>query len=165
MGRLRITATPQLPYQPARTSPGSAIVVTAVRRQCARHRPASPFPVLRHSVLPQLKHGMAKAALGLREGWRGMRSGKSLAGVVRLPRSVAEEVGASLAGRPHDPGALVFTAPMGGPLSRADFVKWHFKPVVSRASEALAELPTAQRPRRCRTACGSTTCGTPAPAC
>jgi integrase len=38
---------------------------------------------------------------------------------VRLPRSVAEEVAASLAGRPHHREALVFTAPMGGPLSRA----------------------------------------------
>jgi integrase len=63
-----------------------------------------------------------------------------------VPRSVAEEVGASLAGRPHDPDALVFTAPMGGPLGRADFVKWHFKPAVGRANEALAKLPTDQRP-------------------
>jgi hypothetical protein len=33
---------------------------------------------------------------------------------VRLPRSVAEEVAASLAGRPQDREALVFTAPMVG---------------------------------------------------
>jgi integrase len=65
---------------------------------------------------------------------------------VRMPRSVAEEVGAALAGRPHDPDALVFTAPMGGALGRADFVKWHFKPAVRRTNEAIAKLPTDQRP-------------------
>jgi integrase len=65
---------------------------------------------------------------------------------VRMPRSVAEEVGASLANGPHDQDALVFTAPMGGPLSRADFVKWHFKPAVRRANEAIAKLPKGERP-------------------
>jgi integrase len=65
---------------------------------------------------------------------------------VRMPRSVAEEVGASLAGRPHDPDALVFTAPMGGPLGRADFVKYHFKPAITRANEAITKLPRDHRP-------------------
>jgi integrase len=65
---------------------------------------------------------------------------------VRMPRSVAEEVGAALAARPQDQGALVFTAPMGGPLGRADFVRSHFKPAVRRANEALAKLPKDQRP-------------------
>jgi hypothetical protein len=40
----------------------------------------------------------------------------------------------------------VFTAPMGGPLGRADFVRSHFKPAVRRANEALAKLPKDQRP-------------------
>jgi integrase len=65
---------------------------------------------------------------------------------VRMPRSVAEEVGASLAVRPHYQDALVFTAPMGGPLGRGDFVKFYFKPAVRRANEALAKLPKHQQP-------------------
>ena len=59
---------------------------------------------------------------------------------------MAEEVGAALAARPQDQDALVFTAPMGGPLGRADFVRSHFKPAVRRANEALAKLPKDQRP-------------------
>jgi integrase len=65
---------------------------------------------------------------------------------VRIPRSVAEEVAASLAGRPLDREALVFTAPKGGPLSRADFVKFYFRPAVHAANEAIAQLPKEQRP-------------------
>jgi integrase len=65
---------------------------------------------------------------------------------VRMPRSVAEEVAASLAARPHNREALVFTAPMGGPLSRADFVRNYFKPAVLAANEAMAGLPKDQRP-------------------
>ena len=65
---------------------------------------------------------------------------------VRIPRSVAEEVAASLAGRPLDREALVFTAPRGGPLSRADFVKFYFRPAVHAANEAIAQLPKEQRP-------------------
>ena len=66
--------------------------------------------------------------------------------VVRMPRSVAEEVAASLAARPHSPEALVFTAPLGGPLSRADFVRNYFKPAVLAANEAIAKLPKDRRP-------------------
>jgi hypothetical protein len=66
--------------------------------------------------------------------------------VVRMPRSVAEKVSASLAARPHSPEALVFTAPMGGPLSRADFVRNCFKPAVLAANEAIAKLPKDRRP-------------------
>jgi integrase len=65
---------------------------------------------------------------------------------VRMPRSVAEEVAASLAARPHNRDALVFTAPMGGPLSRADFVRTHFRPAVRAANEAITKLPKDQRP-------------------
>jgi integrase len=65
---------------------------------------------------------------------------------VRLPRSVAEEVAASLAGRPHDRQALVFTALKGGPLSRADFVKFYFRPAIAAANEAMAKLPKDRRP-------------------
>jgi integrase len=66
--------------------------------------------------------------------------------IVRMPRSVAEELAASLAVRPHSPEALVFTAPMGGPLSRADFVRNCFKPAVLVANEAIAKLPKDRRP-------------------
>jgi len=65
---------------------------------------------------------------------------------VRMPRPVAEEVAASLAARPHNREALVFTAPMGGPLSRADFVRSYFKPSVRAANEAITRLPKDQRP-------------------
>jgi integrase len=66
--------------------------------------------------------------------------------VVRMPRSVAEEVAASLAARPHSPEVLVFTAPLGGPLSRADFVRNCFKPAVLAANEAIAKPPKDRRP-------------------
>jgi integrase len=65
---------------------------------------------------------------------------------VRMPRSVAEEVAASLTARPHNREALVFTAPLGGPLSRADFVRNYFKPAVRAANEAMTKLPRDQRP-------------------
>jgi integrase len=63
-----------------------------------------------------------------------------------MPRSVAEEVAGSLAGRPQNRDALVFTAPMGGPLSRADFVRNCFKPAVVATNEAIAKLPKERRP-------------------
>ena len=59
---------------------------------------------------------------------------------------VAEAIAASLAARPHDREALVFTAPMGGPLRRADFVRNYFKPAVLAANEAMTKLPKDQRP-------------------
>jgi integrase len=59
----------------------------------------------------------------------------------------ALRLGAYLADRPHEPGDLVFTAPMGGPLDRAGFVKTYFKPAIRAANEALAQLPRDQRPR------------------
>jgi integrase len=52
---------------------------------------------------------------------------------VRLPRSVAEELGAFLAGRPHGPEDLVFTAPLGGPLRPHTWIKGFFKPAVRTA--------------------------------
>jgi integrase len=51
-----------------------------------------------------------------------------------------------LAGRPQDQEALVFTAPKGGPLSRADFVKFVFRPAVRAANGAMVKLPKDQRP-------------------
>ena len=60
-------------------------------------------------------------------------------------RSVTEEVAASLLARPQDRQALVFTAPRGGPLSRADFVKFVFRPAIRAANEAIARLPKDRR--------------------
>ena len=60
--------------------------------------------------------------------WGGVRTHE--ARTVRLPRSICEELGADLAGRPRDPEALVFTAPLGGPLRPHTWVKSFFKPAV-----------------------------------
>jgi integrase len=76
--------------------------------------------------------------------WGGVKTHE--ARTVRLPRSVAEELGAYLAGRPHDPGDLVFTAPRGGPLRESKFVPGRFKPAIGAANQALAELVDDGRP-------------------
>jgi integrase len=70
---------------------------------------------------------------------------KNDASCSRLPLTATRNIAASLAAR-HSPEALVFTAPMGGPLSRADFVRSYFKPAVLAANEAIAKLPRDRRP-------------------
>jgi hypothetical protein len=60
----------------------------------------------------------------------------------RLPRSVADELGAYLAGRPHGPDDLVFTAPLGGPLRESKFVPGRLE---RARAEALADLARTQR--------------------
>jgi integrase len=65
---------------------------------------------------------------------------------VRIPRSVAEEVGAQLLGRPRGPDDLVFTAPRGGPLDRATFVRAYLKPAIRSANQAIVRRPNAERP-------------------
>jgi integrase len=52
---------------------------------------------------------------------------------VRLPRSVADELGAYLADRPREPEDLVFTAKMGGPIRLSKWVPGYFKPALVRA--------------------------------
>jgi integrase len=69
---------------------------------------------------------------------------------VRLPRSVGEELGAYLVGRPRDPEALVFTAPLGGPLRPHTWVKSFFKPAVR-----VAGLPEGLRLYDLRHTCAS----------
>jgi integrase len=69
---------------------------------------------------------------------------------VRLPRFLAELLGEHLAGRPADPDALVFTAPLGGPLRERKFLHGQLKPAARRAC-----------PRRC----APTTFGTRRRAC
>jgi integrase len=52
---------------------------------------------------------------------------------VRLPRFLCEELGAHLAGQPHERAELVFAAPKGGPLRHSDFIKRKFRPAVTAA--------------------------------
>jgi integrase len=52
---------------------------------------------------------------------------------VRLPRFLAELLGEHLAGRPHGPDDLVFTAPMGGPLRERKFLHGQLKPAARQA--------------------------------
>jgi integrase len=52
---------------------------------------------------------------------------------VRLPRFLCDELAAHLTGRPRDPDALVFTAPMGGPLRERKFLHGQLKPAARRA--------------------------------
>jgi integrase len=58
--------------------------------------------------------------------WGGVKTHE--ARTVRLPRSIADELGAQLAGRPHGPEDLVFPAPLGGPMRWSKWVRRHFKP-------------------------------------
>jgi integrase len=76
--------------------------------------------------------------------WGGVKTHE--ARTVRLPRSVAEELGAYLADRPHGPGDLVFTAPRGGPLRESKFVPGRFKPAIGAANEAIADVDQDGRP-------------------
>jgi integrase len=76
--------------------------------------------------------------------WGGVKTHE--ARTVRLPRSVAEELGVYLAGRPHGRDDLVFTAPRGGPLRESKFVPDRFKPAIGAANQALAQLDPDGRP-------------------
>ena len=66
--------------------------------------------------------------------------------VVRMPRSVAEEVAASLAARPHSPEVLVFTAPWVGrsvgPISSGTASSQLSLP----RTRQIAKLPKDRRP-------------------
>jgi hypothetical protein len=61
---------------------------------------------------------------------------------VRLPRSIADELGGYLAGRPNDADDLVFTAPLGGSSRSAELL-------VAEAEEVGFE-PAVEFLRRCR---------------
>jgi integrase len=52
---------------------------------------------------------------------------------VRPPRFLVELLAAHLAGRPHGPEDLVFTAPLGGPLRERKFLHGQLKPAARRA--------------------------------
>jgi integrase len=53
---------------------------------------------------------------------------------VRLPRFLCDLLAAHLADQPRDLDALVFTAPMGGPLRERKFLHGQLKPAARRAS-------------------------------
>jgi integrase len=53
--------------------------------------------------------------------------------IVRLPRFLVELLAEHLAGQPHGPEDLVFTAPLGGPLRERKFLHGQLKPAARRA--------------------------------
>ncbi len=96
-----------------------------------------------------LLHGTVRVAEAAPEvaghlEWGGVKTHE--ARTVRLPRSVADELGAYLLDRPHGPDDLVFTAPRGGPLRETKFVPGRFKPAVRAANQAIAKLDPQHRP-------------------
>jgi integrase len=116
---------------------------------CRLHRPAA-LRIRRAQGRPP--RSAARDGSGSRSGsgvaghleWGGVKTHE--ARTVRLPRSVAEELGACLADRPHGPADLVFTAPRGGPVRSSKFVPVRFKPAIAAANQALAELDPDSRP-------------------
>jgi integrase len=80
--------------------------------------------------------------------WSGVKTHE--ARTVRLPRSIADELGGYLAGRPHDPEALVFTAPRGAPLRWSKWGTAFFKPALRAAG-----LPEGLRLYDLRHTCAS----------
>jgi integrase len=80
--------------------------------------------------------------------WGGVKTHE--ARTVRLPWSIAEELAADLAGRPRNAEALVFTAPLGGPLRPHTWVMNFFKPAVRAAG-----LPEGLRLYDLRHTCAS----------
>jgi integrase len=106
------------------------------------------FVALRVGRLDLLR-GMVRVAEAAPEvagrlAWGGVKTHE--ARTVRLPRSVADELGAYLADRPHGPDDLVFTAPRGGPLRESKFVPGCFKPAVCAANDAITQLDGQGRP-------------------
>jgi integrase len=73
----------------------------------------------------------AATEVGGRLEWGGVKTYE--ARTVRLPRFLCDDLGAYLADRPHDPEALVFSAPLGGPLRQNNLMGRHFRPAVRRA--------------------------------
>jgi len=76
--------------------------------------------------------------------WGGVKTHEARS--IRLPRSLAEELGLYLADRPNGRDDLVFTAPRGGPLRESKFVPDRFKPAIGAANEAIAQLAQDDRP-------------------
>jgi hypothetical protein len=100
-----------------------------------------------------LLHGTARVVEAAPEvdgrlHWGGVKTHE--ARTVRLPRSISEELGAYLAARPRDPEALMFTAPLGGPLRPHTWIKHIFKPALRAAG-----LPETLRLYDLRHTCAS----------
>jgi integrase len=113
----------------------------AVLSRSARLQSAVPG-----ACVPGRTCGLAEAApevAGHLE-WGGVKTHE--ARTVRLPRSLAEELGVYLAGRPTGRDELVFTAPRGGPLRESKFVPDRFKPAIAAANQAIAQLDHDGRP-------------------
>jgi hypothetical protein len=94
--------------------------------------------------------------------WGGVKTHE--ARTVRLPRSIAEELAVDLAGRPCDPDALVFTAPLGGPpaymgqeLLQAGGPCGRATPGVAVVRPAAHLRVAADRPGRRRQGCAGAT--------
>ena len=77
--------------------------------------------------------------------WGGVKTHE--ARTVRLPRFLADELGAHLATRPHDAEALVFVAPRGGPLRFSKWTDNYYKKAIPEANERiLAAAKPDERP-------------------
>jgi integrase len=77
--------------------------------------------------------------------WGGVKTHE--ARTVRLPRFLAEELGAHLADRPHDPEALMFPAPLGGPLRFSKWTDNYYKRAIPVANQAIiAAAKPGERP-------------------
>jgi integrase len=65
---------------------------------------------------------------------------------IHLPRSLCDELGGYLAGRPRGREDLVFTAVRGGPLRESKWVPGVFKLAVRAANDVVARMPEDGRP-------------------
>lgn len=97
--------------------------------------------------------------------WGGVKTHE--ARTVRLPRFLAEELGAHLANRPNDPEALVFPAPLSGarcgsPSGPTTTSSGRSRPPIRRSWRRRSR---ASGPRCCLPASACTTCATRAPRC
>lgn len=77
--------------------------------------------------------------------WGGVKTHE--ARTVRLPRFLADELGAHLATRAHDAEGLVFVAPRGGPLRFSKWTDNYYKKAIPAANERiLAAAQPGERP-------------------
>lgn len=80
--------------------------------------------------------------------WGGVKNHE--ARTIHLPRSIAQDLGRYLAGQPHGPDDLVFTAPRGGPLRWSKWIDRCFKPALR-----VAGLPETIKLYDLRHSCAS----------
>jgi integrase len=75
--------------------------------------------------------GVTDRGGGRRLAWGPTKTGERR--TVPLPHFLAEQLGAYLADRPHDPDDLVFTMPQGGPLRASKWGERYFRPAAASA--------------------------------